>query len=167
MNFLWNCRVNSGLHLSCTWPIFAEELVTENEDCNDFNPILSQQWAVGMTLVEDLPVLLADAVDEYFKLSVRRETIEQLLGKLQHVDGRISSMDRNKCNHDPFVSIRDNEQHNEHGRSNQTHNGQPYATILDVDIIVNIEYNGTFTCQCVQFATRKQRCRENTRVFVR
>ncbi|CAF4165529.1 unnamed protein product, partial [Rotaria magnacalcarata] len=42
----------SGLHLSCTWPIFSEEVVTENDDCNDFDPLLSQQWAIGVTLLE-------------------------------------------------------------------------------------------------------------------
>jgi hypothetical protein len=77
----------SGLHLSCTWPIFSEELVTENDDCNDFDPLLSQQWAIGVTLLEDLPVLLSDAVQEYINLSTKRETIEQLLGKIQNVDG--------------------------------------------------------------------------------
>ncbi|CAF0919567.1 unnamed protein product [Rotaria sp. Silwood1] len=76
----------SGLHLSCTWPIFSEEVVTENDDCNDFDPLLSQQWAIGVTLVEDLPVLLSDAVQKYINLSMKRETIEQLLGKIQNVD---------------------------------------------------------------------------------
>jgi outer membrane lipopolysaccharide assembly protein LptE/RlpB len=32
-------------------------------------------------------VLLSDAAREYIKLSMRRETIEQLLGKIQNVDG--------------------------------------------------------------------------------
>lgn len=77
----------SGLHLSCTWPIFSEELVTENEETSDFNPLLSHQWAVGVTLLEDLPVLLSDTVDEYLKLSTRRETLEQLLGRIQNSDG--------------------------------------------------------------------------------
>ena len=80
--------MSSGLHLSCTWPISSEELVTENEDCNDFDPLLSQQWGIGVTLLDDLPVLLTDAVNEYFKLSTRRETIEQLLGKIQNADGK-------------------------------------------------------------------------------
>ncbi|CAF3682762.1 unnamed protein product [Rotaria sordida] len=77
----------SGLHLSCTWPIFSEEGVTENDDCNDFDPIRSQQWAIGVTLLEDLPVLLSDAVQKYLNLSTKRETVEQLLGKIQNVDG--------------------------------------------------------------------------------
>ncbi|CAM4952153.1 unnamed protein product [Rotaria socialis] len=77
----------SGLHLSCTWPIFSEEVVTENDDCNDFDPLLSQQWAIGVTLLEELPVLLSDAVQEYLNLSTKRETIEQLLGKFQTADG--------------------------------------------------------------------------------
>jgi len=81
--------LSSGLHLSCTWPIFSEELVTENDDCNDFDPLLSQQWAIGVTLLEDLPVLLSEAVQEYIKLSAKRETIEQLLGKIQNTDGNI------------------------------------------------------------------------------
>ncbi|UJR36425.1 hypothetical protein I4U23_029148 [Adineta vaga] len=76
----------SGLHLSCTWPIFSEELVTENDDCNDFDPVLSHQWAIGVTLLDDLPVLLSDTVQEYFKLSTQRESIEQLLGKIQNSD---------------------------------------------------------------------------------
>ncbi|CAF1416356.1 unnamed protein product [Adineta steineri] len=76
----------SGLHLSCTWPIFSEELVTENDDCNDFDPLLSQQWAIGVTLLDDLPVLLTEAVQEYLKLSTQRESIEQLLGKIQTND---------------------------------------------------------------------------------
>jgi len=82
--------LSSGLHLSCTWPIFSEELVTENDDCNDFDPLLSQQWAIGVTLLEDLPVLLSEAVQEYIKLSAKRETIEQLLGKIQNTDGNIN-----------------------------------------------------------------------------
>ena len=77
--------------MSCTWPIFSEESVTENEDCNDFDPILSQQWAMGVTLLDDLPVLLSEAVEEFFKLSTKRETLEQLLGKLQSTDGEFSS----------------------------------------------------------------------------
>ncbi|CAF3639587.1 unnamed protein product, partial [Rotaria sp. Silwood2] len=59
------CDPVSGLHLSCTWPIFSEEVVTENDDCNDFDPLLSQQWAIGVTLSEDLPALLSDAVQKY------------------------------------------------------------------------------------------------------
>ncbi|CAF3466292.1 unnamed protein product, partial [Rotaria sp. Silwood2] len=79
----------SGLHLSCTWPIFSEEVVTENDDCNDFDPLLSQQWAIGVTLSEDLPALLSDAVQKYIALSTKRETIEQLLGKIQNADGNL------------------------------------------------------------------------------
>ncbi|CAF1582326.1 unnamed protein product [Adineta ricciae] len=75
-----------GLHLSCTWPLFSEELVTENDDCNDFDPLLSQQWAIGVTLLDDLPVLLGETVQEYLKLSTQRESIEQLLGKIQTSD---------------------------------------------------------------------------------
>lgn len=67
--------------------MFSEESVTENEDSNDFDPLLSQHWTMGATLVQDLPVLLSQAVDEYFKLTSRRETIEQLLGKLQSNEG--------------------------------------------------------------------------------
>ncbi len=79
--------VFSGLHLSCTWPIFSEELVTENDDYNDFDPLRSHQWAIGVTLLEDLPVLLSETVEEYIKLSTKGETIEQLLGKIQPADG--------------------------------------------------------------------------------
>ncbi len=79
--------VFSGLHLSCTWPIFSEELVTENDDYNDFDPLRSHQWAIGVTLLEDLPVLLSDTVQEYITLSTKRETVEQLLGKIQAADG--------------------------------------------------------------------------------
>lgn len=77
----------SGLHLSCTWPIFSEELITENDDYNDFDPLHSNQWAIGVTILPDLPVLLSDAVQEFVKLSTKRETIEQLLGKIQATDG--------------------------------------------------------------------------------
>ena len=84
-NFL--LRNSSGLHLSCTWPIFSEELLTENDDCNDFDPLRSHQWAIGVTLLEDLPVLLSETVEEYLKLSIQRETVEQLLGKIQNTDG--------------------------------------------------------------------------------
>ncbi len=61
--------------------------MTENDDCNDFDPLLSQQWAIGLTLSEDLPVLLGETVQEYIKLSTKRETVEQLLGKIQSADG--------------------------------------------------------------------------------
>ena len=40
-----------------------------------------------MTLLEDLPVLLSETVQEYIKLSAKRETVEQLLGKIQTSDG--------------------------------------------------------------------------------
>jgi hypothetical protein len=80
----------SGLHLSCTWPIFSEELVTENDDCNDFDPLLSEQWAIGVTLLDDLPVLLSETVHEYMKLSTQRESVEQLLGNIQKSDGNSS-----------------------------------------------------------------------------
>lgn len=83
--------LHSGLHLSCTWPIFSEELVTENDECSDFDPLLSDQWAIGVTLLDDLPVLLSDSVQEYMKLSSQRETIEQLLGNLQKNDGNLSA----------------------------------------------------------------------------
>jgi hypothetical protein len=43
-----------------------------------------------LLLLEDLPVLLSDAVQEYIKLSTRRETIEQLLGKIQNTDGKFN-----------------------------------------------------------------------------
>ena len=72
--------------------MFSEELVTENDDCNDFDPLLSQQWAIGVTLLEDLPVLLGETVQEYFKLSTQRESIEQLLGKIQTSDGNLQSI---------------------------------------------------------------------------
>ncbi|CAF0846918.1 unnamed protein product [Didymodactylos carnosus] len=76
----------SGLHLSCGWPIFSEDIVTESDDYNDFDPLQSQQWAVGVTLIDDLPVLLSECVKEYIQLSTRRETIEQLLGKIQQTE---------------------------------------------------------------------------------
>ena len=72
------CLSFSGLHLSCTWPLFSEELMTENEDYNDFDPLLSQQWAIGATFRGDLPFLLSNAVQEYINLSSKRETIEFL-----------------------------------------------------------------------------------------
>jgi hypothetical protein len=62
-------------------------LLTENDDCNDFDPLRSDQWAIGVTLLEDLPVLLSETVEEYLKLSIKRETVEQLLGKIQNTDG--------------------------------------------------------------------------------
>lgn len=79
--------VLSGLHLSCTWPIFSEELVTENDDTNDFDPVLAQQWSIGLTLSNEFPVSLSGAVQEYINLSTKRETIEQLLGKIQTAEG--------------------------------------------------------------------------------
>ena len=60
--------------------------MTENEDSSDFDPLRSDQWAIGVTLLDDLPVLLSDAMDKYLKLSTKRDTIEQLLGKLQNPD---------------------------------------------------------------------------------
>ncbi len=85
--FSWNLYLLlNGLHLSSIWPIFSEEVVTENDDCYDFDPLLSQQWAVSATLLEDLPVLLRDSVQEYIKLSTKRETIEQLFRKIQNID---------------------------------------------------------------------------------
>ena len=75
------------MHLSCTWPLFSEDLVTENDDYNDFDPLLSHQWAIGVTLIPDFPVLLSETVREYINLSTKRETVEQLLGKIQATDG--------------------------------------------------------------------------------
>ncbi|CAF1117194.1 unnamed protein product [Rotaria sp. Silwood1] len=41
---------------------------------------------MDVTLLEDLPVLLGDSVQEYIKLLTKRETIEQLLRKIQNID---------------------------------------------------------------------------------
>ena len=67
--------------------MFSKEDLTENDDHSDFDPLLSRQWAIGVTLLEDLPVLLSDTTREYIALSTKRETIEQLLGKIQATDG--------------------------------------------------------------------------------
>ena len=87
--------------------------MTENEDCNDFDPMNSQQWAMGVTLLDDLPALLTDAVDEYFKLSTKRETVEQLLGRLQSPDGNVTNS--NSCDDSMRIASRIIEQRNAHG----------------------------------------------------
>ncbi|XP_043930878.1 rab3 GTPase-activating protein catalytic subunit isoform X2 [Protopterus annectens] len=71
----------SELHLSATWPHLAEGIIVDNDVYSDLDPLQAPLWSVRVRKADNPQCLLGDFLSEFFKLSCRKESTDELLGK--------------------------------------------------------------------------------------
>ncbi|XP_052673604.1 rab3 GTPase-activating protein catalytic subunit-like isoform X1 [Crassostrea angulata] len=72
----------SEMQLACTWPSLSEDMIVENQNYSDLDPMQAPQWAVRIIMTEDPNCLLGKYLSEFLKISHRKETVEDLLWNL-------------------------------------------------------------------------------------
>ncbi|CAN9506541.1 unnamed protein product [Ophioblennius macclurei] len=81
----------SELHLATTWHHLTEGIVVDNDVYSDLDPLQAPHWSVRVRTAENPQCLLGDFLTEFFKLCCRKETTEDILGKLAEEDGKENS----------------------------------------------------------------------------
>nr|XP_019938363.1 PREDICTED: rab3 GTPase-activating protein catalytic subunit [Paralichthys olivaceus] len=71
----------SELHLATTWPHLTEGIVVDNEVYSDLDPLQAPHWSVRVRTAENPQCLLGDLLTEFLKLSFRKESTEDVLGR--------------------------------------------------------------------------------------
>ncbi|XP_062269956.1 rab3 GTPase-activating protein catalytic subunit isoform X1 [Platichthys flesus] len=71
----------SELHLATTWPHLTEGIVVDNEVYSDLDPLQAPHWSVRVRTAENPQCLLGDLLTEFLKLSFRKESTEDILGR--------------------------------------------------------------------------------------
>nr|XP_022322201.1 rab3 GTPase-activating protein catalytic subunit-like isoform X2 [Crassostrea virginica] len=72
----------SEMQLACTWPSLSEDMIVENQNYSDLDPMQAPQWAVRIIMTEDPNCLLGKYLSEFLKIALRKETVEDLLWNL-------------------------------------------------------------------------------------
>uniref|UniRef100_A0A8D3CKD7 Rab3 GTPase-activating protein catalytic subunit n=1 Tax=Scophthalmus maximus TaxID=52904 RepID=A0A8D3CKD7_SCOMX len=81
----------SELHLATTWPHLTEGIVVDNEVYSDLDPLQAPHWSVRVRTAENLHCLLGDLLTDFLKLCRRKESTEEILGKLIEDEGKENS----------------------------------------------------------------------------
>uniref|UniRef100_A0A8C5R4K0 Rab3 GTPase-activating protein catalytic subunit n=1 Tax=Leptobrachium leishanense TaxID=445787 RepID=A0A8C5R4K0_9ANUR len=71
----------SELHLATTWPCLTEGIIVDNDVYSDLDPLQAPQWSVRVRKADNPQCMLGDFLSEFFRLSRRKESTDELLGK--------------------------------------------------------------------------------------
>ncbi|XP_060949592.1 rab3 GTPase-activating protein catalytic subunit-like [Limanda limanda] len=69
------------LYLATTWPHLPEGTVVDNDVYSDLDPLQAPHWSVRVRTAENPQCLLGDLLTEFLKLSFRKESTEDILGR--------------------------------------------------------------------------------------
>ncbi|KAJ8320495.1 hypothetical protein KUTeg_002082 [Tegillarca granosa] len=72
----------SELNLACTWPCLSEDMIVENQNYSDLDPLQAPQWSVKISMTENPLCLLGDCLKQFLKSQTRKETTDELLGNI-------------------------------------------------------------------------------------
>ncbi|XP_033728070.1 LOW QUALITY PROTEIN: rab3 GTPase-activating protein catalytic subunit-like [Pecten maximus] len=69
----------SELRLACTWPSLSEDMIVENQNYSDLDPLQAPQWSVKIGMSDDPNCLLGHYLQSFVKHGYRQESTEELL----------------------------------------------------------------------------------------
>ncbi|CAH1790436.1 unnamed protein product [Owenia fusiformis] len=69
----------SELHLAATWPSISEEMVVDNANYSDLDPLQAPVWSVRLKLTDDPQCLMGEYLRDFLRLCRRKESLDQLL----------------------------------------------------------------------------------------
>ncbi|XP_069791286.1 rab3 GTPase-activating protein catalytic subunit isoform X2 [Narcine bancroftii] len=76
----------SELHLATTWPHLTEGIIVDNDVYSDLDALQAPQWSVRVRKADNPQCLLGDFLTEFFKLCLRKESTEEILGRTAFED---------------------------------------------------------------------------------
>ncbi|XP_021364104.1 rab3 GTPase-activating protein catalytic subunit-like, partial [Mizuhopecten yessoensis] len=76
----------SELRLACTWPSLSEDMIVENQNYSDLDPLQAPQWSVKIGMSDDPNCLLGHYLQSFVKHGYRQETTEELLWNMVVTD---------------------------------------------------------------------------------
>ncbi|XP_078259535.1 rab3 GTPase-activating protein catalytic subunit isoform X1 [Rhinoraja longicauda] len=71
----------SELHLAATWPHLTEGIIVDNDVYSDLDALQAPLWSVRVRKADNPQCLLGDFLTEFFKLCLRKESIDEILGR--------------------------------------------------------------------------------------
>ncbi|XP_069791288.1 rab3 GTPase-activating protein catalytic subunit isoform X4 [Narcine bancroftii] len=85
----WSKTVENSkceLHLATTWPHLTEGIIVDNDVYSDLDALQAPQWSVRVRKADNPQCLLGDFLTEFFKLCLRKESTEEILGRTAFED---------------------------------------------------------------------------------
>ncbi|XP_059822242.1 rab3 GTPase-activating protein catalytic subunit [Hypanus sabinus] len=71
----------SELHLATTWPHLTEGIIVDNDVYSDLDALQAPLWSVRVRKADNPQCLLGDFLTEFFKLCLRKESADEILGR--------------------------------------------------------------------------------------
>ncbi|XP_051884483.1 rab3 GTPase-activating protein catalytic subunit isoform X3 [Pristis pectinata] len=71
----------SELHLATTWPHLTEGIIVDNDVYSDLDALQAPLWSVRVRKADNPQCLLGDFLTEFFKLCLRKESTDEILGR--------------------------------------------------------------------------------------